>query len=113
VQPVNGNGKPKMRRNDPAECIRHEGILPALVDRKTWQRVQPKLTERRERTSSHKKANKGAYLLSGLVYCGHCGGKMTGMTRKRCKGGREYVYRRYTCSTYLQPRQARLRLQLG
>jgi len=100
VQPVNGNGKPTMRRNDPAACIRHQGILPALVDRKTFERVQAKMTERRERTSSHKKANKGAYLLSGLVYCGHCGGKMTGMTRKRRKGGREYVYRRYTCSTY-------------
>jgi hypothetical protein len=47
------SGKPGVRFNEAAERIEHRGILPALVDRQTWERVQEKLRRRRRRTTSH------------------------------------------------------------
>lgn len=49
---------------------------------------------------THTKANDDAYLLSGLVFCAHCGCKMHGNATLRRKNGKEYRYSRYVCSTY-------------
>jgi site-specific DNA recombinase len=86
--------------NDPSEQIRHQGIFPALVDRKTWERVQQKLRERRERRTPFKAKNMDRYLLSGMVFCAECGAKMHGQQTTRRKGGRTYHYAKYICSSY-------------
>ncbi len=94
------NGKSDVRCNEAAEQIRREGVLPALVDRETWERVQVKLEERRERTTPHKAKNMDRYILSGLLYCKHCGAKMYGQRSTSRKNGKTYEYEKYVCSTY-------------
>jgi hypothetical protein len=74
--------------------------LPALVDRQTWERVQAKLAQRQGRTTSHKGKNMDKYILSGVVYCAHCGAKMYGQRSTRRKKGKTYAYERYVCSSY-------------
>ena len=94
------SGKPSVRLNEAAERIEHRGILPALVDRETWERVQEKLRQRRGRTTSHKAKNLDRFILSGLLYCDHCGAKMFGQRSTRRKNGKTYEYERYVCSSY-------------
>ena len=54
----------------------------ALVDQGTFDAVQAKIQRRRRRPGqgyrTHTKGNGDAYLLTGLVYCQHCGRKMHG-----------------------------------
>jgi DNA invertase Pin-like site-specific DNA recombinase len=72
----------------------------ALVDRDTWERVQSKLNERRTHTSPC--TGGGKFLLTGLVFCAHCGRLMHGQTprnpRTRAACGLQYLcsgYQRY------------------
>lgn len=48
----------------------------------------------------HRKHNGEQYLLTGLVYCDHCGQRMHGQTSSRTKNGKTYRYPKYLCSTY-------------
>jgi site-specific DNA recombinase len=64
-----------------------------IVDRKTWEAVQRKLVERRKLTYRHGSNS----LMTGLVFCGHCGGPMHGRTDINEQGRR---YRRLICSRY-------------
>ncbi len=71
---------------------------PALVEIAVFDAVQ----ERRARSKAsrcHYRGNamKSDYLLTGLIFCGVCGGKLTGMTQKSGKG---YKTRYYTCSRH-------------
>lgn len=65
-------GKAKQRRGNP---IISEGIHEVLIDKETFSRVQQKIAER-QRAGSRPRYNR--YILSGLLRCGHCGGKMAG-----------------------------------
>jgi DNA invertase Pin-like site-specific DNA recombinase len=84
------------------DAILHRGAHEGLVDRRTWELVQEKITARareglRPRTST--------YVLSGgLTRCGHCGFKMQGCRRLH-HGKRGTVNRRYlVCSgNYSKP----------
>jgi len=64
--------------------------------------VQRKLEERRSERGrpSPTTTNPDHYILSGVVYCGHCGAKMFGQRKTRRKGGKLYESRKYVCSTY-------------
>ena len=43
---------------------------------------------------------KDSFPLSGLLYCGRCGGRMGGATSRTVSGkGKEYTYRKYVCYT--------------
>lgn len=53
---------------------RREGQHPALVDPETWERVQAR--RRRDRATPSRAKEKKA-LLSGLIFCAHCGGTVT------------------------------------
>lgn len=73
----------------------------ALITAELFERVQAKLHQRRRAKPgagyrSHTRGNGDAYLLSGLVFCAHCGCKMHGSTLK-AKG---HSYPKYVCSTY-------------
>lgn len=52
--------------------------------------------------SSHKKQGAprtdNQFLLAHLLYCGHCGRTMPGLTSTRHKGERRYKYRKYRCN---------------
>jgi site-specific DNA recombinase len=71
------DGEPLTKRNPEAEWIVHRDAHPALVDRKTFDRVQAKLAARKGQTGPKAK-NGGGYILTGLVHCAHCGAKMYG-----------------------------------
>lgn len=75
------------------EIIRVENGIPQIVDKNLFWQVQQKMNDNKHKNARHKA--KVSYLLSGKLYCGHCGHAMTGeMHRYR---DREYGY--YVCSS--------------
>jgi site-specific DNA recombinase len=94
-------GKPHAVDNPREAWIVVEGAHEALVDKVLFERVQAKLHDRRRSKAgqsyrTHTRGNGDAYLLSGLVFCAHCGCKMHGNTLI-AKG---HEYPKYICSTY-------------
>lgn len=85
---------------DEAERIEQADIFPALVDRKTFARVQEKLSQRNRQTTTRRSKHGDNYILTGLLFCGHCGAKMYGARKTRRKNGKSYVWENYVCSTY-------------
>lgn len=70
--------------------LRLVGAFPALVDGSTWDVVQ----ERRAHRIAPRAVN-SVYLLSGLIWCGWCGTRMTGSCDYVRKDGTRLAY--YTC----------------
>jgi DNA invertase Pin-like site-specific DNA recombinase len=73
-----------------------------LISQEDFQRVQEQLDQRRPAAESR---NISPFLLSGVTYCGYCGNKMIGVTRKqkwkrRSDGTtRSAQYRYYQCES--------------
>jgi site-specific DNA recombinase len=82
--------------------VRVPGSHPALISPDDFRRVQDCLMARR---SSYSAPHASPFLLSGLAYCGYCGNKMIGVSRrqswKRQKDGSvtEASYRYYQCQS--------------
>ena len=82
-------------------CVRLEGVIPDIIDRGTWGKVQKRMNENK-RNGANKAKRK--YLLSGLIVCEQCGAAYVGHTSTNSKGysSRYYVcgnrYRTRTCS---------------
>lgn len=55
---------------------RAENAIPAIIDKDLWNRVQARVGA--QKPSGTYKAKRGIYLLSGKLFCGHCGSKMNG-----------------------------------
>jgi len=74
-----------------------EDAWPALVDRDTFEAVQQRRVASKSKHATHHRGNamKSDYLLTGLMFCGVCGGKLSGTTRTSGKGIRK---RYYVCS---------------
>src|SRR5699024_9070963 len=73
------NGKQNRRiQKDSKDIIKIKGGIPEVIDEKTFDRAQKILNENKRKGNN--KAKK-LYLLSGLIYCGECGGKMSGLRR--------------------------------
>lgn len=71
-----------------------EDGVPAIVEPDLWERVNQKMKENRKRNAA--KGAKRIYLLSGIIFCGECGARMTGNTRKA--GRTNSIYSGYECS---------------
>jgi site-specific DNA recombinase len=100
VARVKRQGQRRLVRNDPEDWIVRPDAHPALVDPETFAACQKKLAETCRggpRTRNTPQAGGGDWVLSGLLYCGHCGGRMTGLTEKQSYKGKKYVYRHYVC----------------
>lgn len=80
---------------DETEIIRIPGGMPKLIEKEMFEKVQSKMIENRHGPGRF--LAKEVYLLSGLVYCGNCGGKMTG--KRRYAGRNRSLYTTYECST--------------
>lgn len=101
-------GKPLAKDNPQEAWTVVENAHEAIVDAKVFEQVQTKLTKRKRQQPdgslphypSHTQRADTGYLLSGLVYCGHCGCKMHGTAYTRRKNGKPYRYHKYVCSTY-------------
>ena len=68
--------------------------IPAIVDEDVFKEVQIKMQENLKHGGRHKA--KEIYLLSGLLFCGECGSRMYGNSRK-C-GRNKSLYVSYKCS---------------
>lgn len=81
-------------------AVRLEGMIPAIIDENTWERVQQRMSDNKR--NARNKA-KRTYLLSGLIECEECGATYVGHTSTNSKGveTRYYVcgnrYRTRTC----------------
>ena len=70
-------GKRKVTRQDDDEQIPlPEGVVPAIIDRETFEAVQVKLRYNKEHAPRNKKHEYDALLNYGLAICGYCGGRM-------------------------------------
>lgn len=83
----NGKRNNRKYKND-EEIIRVEGGMPRIIDDETWKRVQERMNNNKHAANKAKEV----YLLSGLIYCGKCGGSMTGI---HTYGGRNKGYYSY------------------
>ena len=92
-------GKRPRKGNPAQEVVRVAGFFPAILSEEEWDRLQERLTIRRE--SSRGKTHASVYVLSGIAKCGSCGGPMAGKVGALRKGKR---YRNYWCSRALQSR---------
>jgi site-specific DNA recombinase len=72
------SGKPKAQ--PPAVHVRREGVVPAIVPRATFDRVQTVLAQRPRLAPRAQSAN---FLLGGLVRCERCGHLMYGHSARR------------------------------
>ena len=72
--------------------IRIEGGVPAIIDRELFDAVQDRLTKT-TKAPGRCKAHVD-YLLSGKLYCGHCGSNMLGESGTSRTGA---IYNYYTC----------------
>jgi len=75
----------------------YPGEHPAIIDKKTFRRVQALLRENQSGKSPTSR-NKHQALLKGLLRCGHCGSAMVHTYAK--KGNR--LYRYYACNTRMK-----------
>ncbi len=84
------------RANPPEQWIWGEQRHESLIDLDTFERCGAKLASRR----GGKCAPRAAFLLSGLLRCGHCGRALIGRTRRWRKRGKAYTTRDYLCNGY-------------
>ncbi len=66
-------------------------VYPQIIDKALFQRVQDKLSEKRY-VSGGENTAKVPYLLTGKLYCGHCGTKMIADGGTSKKGVKYYYY---------------------
>lgn len=74
---------------------RAEDAIPAIIDKELWERVQARMKKIKSAPGRNKARH--VYMLSGKMYCGHCGGTMVGNSNS---GG--YAY--YECYEKLKAR---------
>lgn len=77
------------------DLIRVEDGVPAIIDTETFEKVQELMRVNR-RAPSHK-WTKTEFILTGKLFCGHCGSGMTGVSGTS-KTGRRYSY--YICPNH-------------
>ena len=70
--------------------VRIENAIPALIDRETFEKVQRNLDANARQGARHKAEVE--YLLSGKLFCGHCGKAMQGVSGTGKGGGTWYYY---------------------
>ena len=67
-----------------------------MITKETWDKVQEKNRTNKTaatKTANHPRRKNSNYLLSGLVYCTHCGAPLNGHTIKSQKSGTWYYYK--------------------
>ena len=93
-------GKRPRKGNPQQEIVRVPGFFPAMLTQDEWEQLQERLAIRRE--FSKGRTHSSAYLLSGIVRCGNCGGSMVGKAGVQLKKRRRY--RNYYCSRAMNSR---------
>lgn len=70
--------------------VRIDGGIPAILDRETFEEVQMILTTKKNPRG--RRRNVEDYLLTGKLFCGHCGKPMVGICGTSKTGERHYYY---------------------
>ena len=78
------------------EPVKAENVIPSIVSKKTFDKVQH-LLEFKARHQRSPRSASSPYLLSEVLYCGQCGGSLTGASAHG-KMKKKYFY--YSCCTY-------------
>lgn len=73
------------------DAIRIDGVIPPIIDDKTWIEVQNRMDDNKRRASNKAKQE---YLLSGLIECEACGSTYVGHCSTNTRG---YQSRYYIC----------------
>ncbi|GHU59066.1 hypothetical protein AGMMS49975_26250 [Clostridia bacterium] len=71
-------------------CV--EDAIPAIIDKKLWERAQAKTQENKKRGGAAKAIYN--YILSGEIICGECGMAMGGNSSRKSNGN---IYTYYRC----------------
>jgi site-specific DNA recombinase len=89
---------------DPAKTMRLDGVVPRIIDKETFARVQDILnaSKNQMRTNEGKQMR---YLLTGLIKCGICGQAMAGDTNTRKYNGQSTTYGYYKCGKAKRTRE--------
>lgn len=74
-----------------------DGTIPPIVSIDTWEKAKRIMESKRRRSGAGKA--KAVYALTGLIYCGKCGGPMTGQANIDRYGVRRYYYRCRPCKS--------------
>lgn len=91
------NGKRNNHKSKPKdEIIRIENGMPRIISDELWEAVQERMKKNKRNPAANKA--KETYLLTGLIYCGKCGGAMVG-NRRFSGGNKKKKYLSYECST--------------
>ena len=83
--------KKKVVTTPKEEWVEVEGIIPAIIDKETWERARE---IRENRSSGGRGVKKGKSIFSGKMYCGKCNGKM--WIEKHRNG------KRFRCANYVR-----------
>lgn len=75
--------------------IRIEDGIPAIITPEIYQQA---MSKRNTNKRANFKKNSNVYILSGLIFCGKCGGKYTGTTSIHKRGNKEYRNGFYACT---------------
>ena len=85
------------------DVIRIEDVIPPIIDKDIWERVQIRMNNNKRNASNKAKRE---YLLSGKIECGSCGAAYIGHTSTNQKGieSRRYCcgnkYRTHSCDSH-------------
>lgn len=74
--------------------VRVEGGMPAIIEREVWEKAQKRM--RTNKAAPSKREDRSEFLLTGKLFCGHCGGSMSG-TSGTSRSGTPHYY--YTCAS--------------
>lgn len=83
------------------ECVRIENVIPPIIDRELWERVQSRLNSNRRNGTNKAKQE---YLLTGLIECAGCGAAYVGHCSTNAKG---YKTRYYVCGNKYRTRMCK------
>ena len=101
-------GTKKEHRHTRQDVIRVPGILPAIVPRELWERVQVRMDSRKinpgERASNKAKRE---FLLAGIIFCGQCGAALVGNNVRGRTEKKRYAY--YECNKRQRTRECTLK----
>lgn len=90
---IYGKGTKDNHRNVNENIVRHEGTIPAIIDREVFYKVND-IKEKKQSTAS-----KNFYMLTGLLKCSACGSTYTGTTQTTKKNGKIYKNQYYRCAS--------------
>ncbi|WMJ83371.1 recombinase family protein [Oscillospiraceae bacterium LTW-04] len=102
--PRDDNGKRNTHAED-VECIKIPDAIPRIVSDELWEKVRKRMADNKRNAANTAKVK---YMLSGKIFCGHCGAAMVGVNNRS-----KYFYygcnanqRLRTCDKKLVPKDA-------